>query len=117
MTTGWTKALASCGLDSRLRRGRAYAHQGHVMDIKIGKGLIEARVQGSRPKPYRVNIRLKPFTLAQWNIIIESLASQAGFAAKLLAGEMPETGRFFSSSRLFPLSSDSGRSSCRMFLP
>ena len=42
----------------RLARGRAYARKGQVMDFHFVAGKVTARVQGSRPQPYRVEIEL-----------------------------------------------------------
>ncbi|MFQ5788865.1 MAG: SWIM zinc finger family protein [Acidobacteriota bacterium] len=81
--------MASLGLANRLERGRRYAHSGRVLQVEIGPGRVEAHVQGSRYEPYRVRFALKRFTRRQWEKAIEALASQALFAAKLLAGEMP----------------------------
>jgi uncharacterized Zn finger protein len=46
-------------------------------------------VQGSRPRPYQVRIGVLPLTTAQWRRVLDRLAGQALFRAKLLAGEMP----------------------------
>src|SRR6185503_13037509 len=51
---------------------------------------VRAKVQGSRPTPYNVTIEMKPLTDAQWEQVTARLARQAIFAAKLLAGEMPQ---------------------------
>ena len=63
---------------------------GQVIDIKLSKCLVEARVQGSRSKPYDVTIKIKPLADEKWREVTEVMASQALFSAKLLAGEMPE---------------------------
>jgi uncharacterized Zn finger protein len=73
----------------RLARGRAYARKGQVVDFALSPGQLVARVQGSRPTPYRVTIRIAAFDEAQWTEITESLGSQALYRAALLAGEMP----------------------------
>ena len=49
-----------------------------------------AKVQGSRPKPYAVSIRLTPLTAAQWSAVLAALGERAIFTAQLLAGEMPQ---------------------------
>ena len=48
--------------DNRLPRGRNYVRSGCVVDLKIEYGVIRALVQGSRPKPYKININITPFT-------------------------------------------------------
>jgi uncharacterized Zn finger protein len=81
--------LESLGMSGRLARGRSYARAGQVLEFELTHGKVTARVQGSRPAPYKVRIGVLPLTTAQWARVEESLASRALFRAKLLAGEMP----------------------------
>jgi uncharacterized Zn finger protein len=81
--------LESYGMSGRLARGRAYARAGQVLDFDLSQGKVTAEVQGSRPRPYQVRIGVLPLTTAQWRRVLDRLASQALFRAKLLAGEMP----------------------------
>jgi uncharacterized Zn finger protein len=74
----------------RLGRGRSYARSGQVLELMITPGLVEARVQGSRPQPYDVEVRIADYCPAQWDRLTEALAARAVYRAKLLAGEMPE---------------------------
>jgi uncharacterized Zn finger protein len=89
----WSKrflaVLESFALGTRLTRGRSYARAGQVLSLTIAPGQITANVQGSRPKPYKVSIGLRVFDDALWHIIEVSLAEQAIFSARLLAGDMP----------------------------
>src|SRR6266853_3562877 len=85
----WVSVLESFSMGTRLTRGRAYARQGQVISIDVEPGIVKARVQGSQPKPYNVKIKLKPLSDEDWDKVTEVMASQALFAAKLLAGEMP----------------------------
>lgn len=85
----WTSVLESFGWGSRLQRGRTYARRGHVLSCDVAAGEITAEVQGSRPLPYRVRIRLKKLSGAAWRRVAEALAGRAAFAAMLLAGKMP----------------------------
>ncbi len=86
----WISALNRLMDAGRLSRGRSYARQGQVLEIDIRGGKIAARVQGSRPSPYKVSIELKPLTDAQWEKVLDTLAEQAIFAAQLLNEEMPK---------------------------
>ncbi|WP_406676298.1 SWIM zinc finger family protein [Neomoorella carbonis] len=86
----WLDVLESFGWASRLQRGRTYARRGNVLSIELAPGMVNAKVQGSRPRPYNVMIKITPLSDAEWNRVIEVLASKAAFAARLLAGEMPE---------------------------
>lgn len=82
-------ALESSGIGGRLTRGRSYARRGQVLEFALAAGKVTARVQGSRPRPYRVSITVAPLTPAQWRTVESRLAAQALFRARLLAGEMP----------------------------
>ena len=85
----WVGVLESFSLGTRLTRGRSYARQGQVISIDVESGIVKAKVQGSRPKPYSVQIKLEPLSNQDWDRVTDAMASQAIFAAKLLAGEMP----------------------------
>jgi len=86
----WIAVLESFNIGARLGRGRSYARSGQVLSIEIDQGLVRAKVQGSRPKPYGVTIRIKTLPPASWKKLAETLSCQTLFMAKLLAGEMPE---------------------------
>jgi uncharacterized Zn finger protein len=47
-------------------------------------------VQGSRPRPYSVEIQFRALSSEEWEKVIDAMAAQAIYAAKLLAGEMPQ---------------------------
>lgn len=81
--------LESWGMSGRLQRGRSYARRGQVLEFELTTGKVTARVQGSRPQPYKVAITVLPLTAAQWRQVESRLAAQALFRARLLAGEMP----------------------------
>jgi uncharacterized Zn finger protein len=81
--------LESFGMTGRLARGRNYARRGQVLGFEISCGDVTAQVQGSRPNPYKVRIRVTPLTKPQWRKVEQALAARALFRAKLLAGEMP----------------------------
>ena len=57
--TWWSRRfiaiLESFGMGSRLARGQHYARRGQVMDLEVGPGVVQARVQGSRPRPYQAS--------------------------------------------------------------
>jgi uncharacterized Zn finger protein len=86
----WLAVLESYGIGSRLQRGRSYARSGQVLNIDIQPGLVTARVQGSRPKPYAVEIQVSALPDAEWERVLDTISGQAIFAAQLLDGEMPQ---------------------------
>jgi uncharacterized Zn finger protein len=61
-----------------------------VLDLSVERGEVEARVQGSRARPYRVRLAVKPLSDRDWAAAERAMASKALFGAKLLAGEMPK---------------------------
>lgn len=86
----WLAALEKIMFRARLQRGQSYARMGQVLAIEeLPDGMI-AKVQGSRPKPYKVTIRARALTEEQWEKVLDALSGRAIFAAQLLAGEMPE---------------------------
>lgn len=86
----WITVLESFDIGARLGRGRSYARRGQVLSIDIDKGRVTAAVQGSRSRPYDVVIKVKTLSAAKWRKLAKTLSGQALFAAKLLAGEMPQ---------------------------
>jgi uncharacterized Zn finger protein len=97
----FVKVLESFNIGARLSRGRSYARSGQVIDLQIKSGLVAAKVQGSRSKPYNVRIEVEPISDQDWRRIEAEMAGQAIFMAKLLAGEMPrEIEEAFSATRL-----------------
>ncbi|MFD5400385.1 SWIM zinc finger family protein [Streptomyces griseorubiginosus] len=88
----WVTALEEGALDAkRLVRGRSYAEQGHVDAITVTPGLVLAYVQGSRPRPYRVQVRLRTLDDADWDRFLDLAADRTGHIAALLDREMPQS--------------------------
>ncbi|MGW0842736.1 SWIM zinc finger family protein [Streptomyces sp. NPDC002787] len=87
----WVAALEEGALDAaRLARGRAYADKGHVDAITVTPGLVLAYVHGSRPRPYRVQVRLRTLDDDEWDRFLDAAAEQPGHIAALLHKEMPQ---------------------------
>ncbi|WP_406005976.1 SWIM zinc finger family protein [Streptomyces sp. NBC_00637] len=88
----WVAALEEGALDAqRLARGRGYAEQGNVDAITVTPGLVLAYVQGSRPRPYRVQVRLRTLGGEDWERFLEAAVERPGHIAALLDKEMPES--------------------------
>jgi uncharacterized Zn finger protein len=86
----WIDVLESFGWTQRLARGRNYARGGNVLSMEFQGSKVKAKVQGTAPQPYSVSLALEPFSDEEWEGVIETMAGRAIFAAKLLAGEMPQ---------------------------
>ena len=91
--TWWSRRfvdlLESFDIGARLQRGRAYARGGQVLDLTVEPGVVEARVQGSRVRPYRITIELARLGPGEWDRVEGAMVERAVFLARLLAGEMP----------------------------
>ncbi|GHE01044.1 SWIM zinc finger family protein [Streptomyces alanosinicus] len=88
----WTAALERGALDAkRVARGRGYADQGHVDAITVTPGLVLAYVRGSRPRPYRVQMRVRTLEGEDWARFLDAAADRPGDIAALLDKELPQS--------------------------
>ncbi|HZX08004.1 SWIM zinc finger family protein [Kribbella sp.] len=87
----WLEALEQrARLDpGRLSRGRSYARRGSVLELTVSPGEVEAVVQGSRVTPYQVTVRIRAFSAAEWDAVLDVVSAQIGRVAALLDGELP----------------------------
>ena len=87
----WCENLESYrDFEYRLPRGRSYVRAGAVLDLVIGPGSIQAVVSGSRPRPYDVQIKIKPLGRARWGRIKTQCAGEIGSLIELLEGRLSE---------------------------
>ena len=84
----WITALERLNESGQLARGRSYARRGQVLSIEEVKGGVEARVQGSRPKPYKISIQITSLTDSRWKRSLTRWPNRPFITAQLLAGEM-----------------------------
>ncbi|OIK26355.1 hypothetical protein VT52_017345 [Streptomyces malaysiense] len=88
----WVRALERGALDAgRVARGRGYADQGHVDAITVTPGSVLAYVRGSRPRPYRVQVRVRTLEDAEWERFLDAAADRPGHIAALLDKELPRS--------------------------
>ncbi|MET4082636.1 SNF2 family DNA or RNA helicase/uncharacterized Zn finger protein [Pedobacter sp. UYP30] len=80
----WLNSLNNIDFSNRLPRGSSYARKGAVTKIDIIANKINAKVAGSRPRPYDVAIILPIFSAPQLNSFINALAERPAIIAKLL---------------------------------
>jgi len=69
---------------NRLPRGRTYVRNGSVLDLKIDKGEIVAKVAGS--ELYRINIKVAPVKPVRWKAICRDCAGSIDSLVELLQG-------------------------------
>lgn len=111
----WIQILEGFPIGGRLQRGRSYARQGQVLQIRFEPGELTARVQGSRAQPYAVSLTLEPLSGDERRAVAQELAGRPRLAASLLAGEMPrELEEAFSNAGipLFPTHQGDLRTEC-----
>ncbi|TAE60203.1 MAG: hypothetical protein EAZ76_14795 [Nostocales cyanobacterium] len=111
----WLDLLDSYRFKKRLERARNYSRQGNVLSIEFKGAKVLAKVQGSEIEPYQVSLSLDAFSDEEWGYVIETLSQKSLFAAKLLAGEMPQNIEdvFISNGlSLFPFSLGDVHSKC-----
>lgn len=90
----WGKAWCSnleryADYENRLDRGKRYVRTGAVLDLKIKKGKILARVQGTRKTPYKVEIRISPLSEEKCQNIIEKCGRKMENIEELMSGNFP----------------------------
>ncbi len=84
---------------ARLGRGRSYARNGRILDYKLVKGTVTAKVRGSinpyfgvyKEPTYNTTITIKPISATDWTKVIRQITSRADLVTMLLMNEMPDT--------------------------
>lgn len=71
------------------REGLEYARAGQTKRLTIEGTLCEGIIQGRSDKPYKAELTLSQFSANDQEQIINTMADQMRYAAKLLAGELP----------------------------
>ncbi len=75
---------------NRIERGRSYVRHLAVLDLRVNTGSVAALVQGSRSKPYSVEIKIEGFKKTNWKKITTACADKLGSLQDLLAGRFPK---------------------------
>lgn len=87
----WNDNLESYSdYSNRIGRGRSYVRSGAVLDLQITPGNIHALVQGSRKKPYQVDIAIQPLTKGTWEAITKACAGKIHSLQELIEGKFPK---------------------------
>jgi uncharacterized Zn finger protein len=74
---------------SRLPRGRSYVRNGLVVDLKIKRSEVTAKVSGS--ELYNVKIRISPVKAPQWRAICRDCAGSINSLVELLQGRLAKS--------------------------
>jgi uncharacterized Zn finger protein len=125
--TWWGKrfiqALEQFTDSARLGRGRSYASGGKILEYKIDKNTITAKVRGSinpyfgvyKEPRYNTTIEITPIAKTSWSKAIKSISSKASLVSKLLMNEVPdniESAFFDLGLHLLPHSKKDFKTSC-----
>jgi len=86
----WLNALSKIDFENRLPRGRAYASNGSVLETKIKGNNIRARVEGSMPKPYNIDISVPLFGEKEKLNMVDVIRKDPFILSKLLNRELPQ---------------------------
>ena len=84
----WLNALSQIDYSNRLPRGRSYANNGSVIDLKIENNAVSAKVKGSRKTPYSVGLVVPPLPETAAIDLLNDLAKDAVTVSKMLNGEL-----------------------------
>lgn len=107
--TAWCENLERyADYASRLERGKRYVRSGTVVDLKVEKGIIEARVQGRRKTPYKIEIRISPLNQQRCQNIIDQCSEKIENMEELMSGNFPMSMKelFLGEDGLFPKPSE-----------
>ena len=86
----WCRNMESyADYDSRLGRGKRYVTSGTVLDLQIGEGTVEAKVQGSRRTPYQVRIGIDPLNEKKKKEITGACSRELKSMEDLICGRFP----------------------------
>lgn len=85
----WLKSLDRIDFTNRLPRGKSYAKKGMVSSINIHDNAIQAKVKGSTPKPYNINIIVPPFFEEEKKFFLNEIKNDPLLLSQLLNRQLP----------------------------
>ena len=75
---------------NRIERGKSYVRNNAVLDLKITRGKVIAKVQGSRVKPYDVEISIDALDSKKWEQVTELCNHRIDSLEQLIEGKFPK---------------------------
>ncbi len=85
----WLDSLTHIDFSNRLPRGMRYARNGSVSSINITAGKIHAKVEGTRARPYTIEIKPRLFTAAEKKKLTDLVCSSPYYLSQLASGTLP----------------------------
>lgn len=87
----WNLNLESyADYSNRIERGKSYVRNNAVLDLKIEKGRVMAKVQGTRAKPYDVEILIDTLESDKWLEILTLCNHRIDTLEQLIEGKFPK---------------------------
>ena len=87
----WLNSLTHIDFANRIPRGARYARNGSVREVLFDKdGTIQAKVKGSRPSPYRIEIKVPQFAEDGKRKLLKALSAHPSLLSRLINHELPE---------------------------
>lgn len=87
----WNLNLESyADYSSRIGRGKSYVRNNAVLDLKISKGRALAKVQGTRAKPYDVEIFIENLDQSKWQEVLKLCNRRIDTLEQLIEGKFPK---------------------------
>ncbi len=81
------RMLAPYGEAARTE-GLDFARRGQTVLLNIEPGRITATVQDAAPRPFEIRIEFEPIGREDWDRIVNSMAREAKYTAKLVSGDV-----------------------------
>jgi len=86
----WCEHIEGLGdLANRLPRGRTYARNGSVLDLKIETGAVRAKVSGS--SLYTLEIGIEPLARPKWKKLVSQCTGEIDSVVELLGGRLSDS--------------------------
>lgn len=87
----WNLNLESyADYSNRISRGKSYVRNNTVLDLKITRGNVDAKVQGSSAKPYAVKIRIDALDAKKWEQVTVLCNHRIDSLEQLIEGKFPK---------------------------
>lgn len=108
--------------DATRVEGMEFARKGQTAHLDVEPGRIVGEVQDIDPRPHRIRIEFSPIGRDDWKKVVDSMAKEARYAAKLVSGDVsPEIAEPFAAAGIALLPDEEtiaiqcgcGRTGCR----
>jgi hypothetical protein len=83
------RLIEQTGAGASIREGLEYLTSGQIRKVSLEGGALVGSVQGRQFKAYSTVLKVPAISEEDWSKIVPSMADQAIYGAKLLAGELP----------------------------